>query len=374
MPEEPDTDSSPVPIAEEEAALTPDETCLRDAALHYAEGEFEAAHDILSARLAEPLIDAETAELLTFALFDVYRCTGNQERFNALALDYANRFGRSPGEWFSVPDIVAAQGLAHGPASATPTAQPLWQCPETLDAAAWADCMVHNPSTSPACAINWELLRHIDADQAPALAAQLHSWCERPVELHWSGVEALLSTLKAQQTPGAAASHATWWLMHLDLLRILQQQDAFEDLALDYCVCFEVSPPSWSAPLCSLLQATDATEQSGFGVSLASKSHSGFAEIGALYAICELQGNITGEATAALQTLNQAALSASQLAVSCAHLGRVDFNAASALLNWVVECDAKGCEVRFTRLPRLVALFFELLGMHQFASLSTGAR
>ncbi len=373
-PEEQDGESGPIPIAEEEAALSADETCLRDAALHYAEGEFDAAHDILAARLADPLIDADTAELLTFALFDVYRCNGDQERFDALALDYANRFGRSPGEWFSVPDIVAAQSLAHAPAANTPGAQPLWQCPETLDTEAWADCLAHNPNSGPTCAINWEALRHVDAAQAPALAEQLHAWRCRPVELHWSGVEALLAALKARQTQDDAAGHATWWLMHLDLLCILQQPEAFDEVALDYCVRFEVSPPSWTPPRCQLLQADDATEHSGFVVTLASKAHSGTTETDTPYALCELQGNITGEASFALHQLNHAAMAANQLAVSCAHLGRVDFNAASALLNWVVECDAKGCEVRFIRLPRLVSLFFQLLGMHQFASLSTGAR
>ena len=257
---------------------------------------------------------------------------------------------------------------------APPPAQPLWQCPETLDAKAFADCLAHNPNTGPVCAINWELLHHIGTAQAPALAAQLHVWCGRPVELHWFGVEALLAALKAAQTQGNSANHAAWWLMHLDLLCILQQQEAFEEMALDYCVRFEVSPPSWRAPLCKLLQADEVADRSGFVVTLASRTHAGAAEAQALYAVCELQGNITGEATTALHTLGRAALSASQLAISCAHLGRVDFNAASALLNWVVECDARGCEVRFTRLPRLVALFFQLLGMHQFASLSTGAR
>jgi hypothetical protein len=51
----------------------------------------------------------------------------------------------------------------------------------------------------------------------------------------------------------------------------------------------------------------------------------------------------------------------------------VDFNAASALLNWAVNSDARGCQVQFIHLPRLVLVFFEMLGMHKVASLSSGS-
>jgi hypothetical protein len=51
----------------------------------------------------------------------------------------------------------------------------------------------------------------------------------------------------------------------------------------------------------------------------------------------------------------------------------VDFNAASAILNWAASSDARGCQVQFVCLPRLVLVFFEMLGMHKVASLSSGA-
>ena len=82
---------------------------------------------------------------------------------------------------------------------------------------------------------------------------------------------------------------------------------------------------------------------------------------------------MSGEARRAVRALRAASASVGQLTVSCGHLGRVDFNAASAILNWAVNSEAKGCQVQFVLLPRLVLVFFEMLGMHKVANLSSGS-
>ena len=43
-------------------------------------------------------------EVWTSALFDFYRATGRQARFEAMALDFAERSGRSAPAWFSMPE------------------------------------------------------------------------------------------------------------------------------------------------------------------------------------------------------------------------------------------------------------------------------
>ena len=40
-------------------------------------------------------------------LFDLYRATGQQDRFESLALDYARQFGWSAPQWFSLPKMVS---------------------------------------------------------------------------------------------------------------------------------------------------------------------------------------------------------------------------------------------------------------------------
>jgi ABC-type transporter Mla MlaB component len=365
------------PSVLEELPLSALDTCMRDAALHHAEGEFSQAQQLLTKMLHDTSLTPESAEALTFALFDVYRCTGQQDRFDALAMDYANRFGRSPGEWFSLeePAAISDSGSAAQESAFSQLArETIWKCPAILDQHGLADCISRNPASAALSFINWEALQHIDNAIAPAFARQLKIWCEEPVDLHWTGVDTLLAAVQMCKVSGDAARDAAWWLIHLDLLCILEQEQTYEDTALEYCIAFEVSPPSWAPAKCKLNQDNDFALSSVFATTSASKDIEEAIAIHSPYAVCELQGNLTDEARRALRALRAASGSVGQLTVSCAHLGRVDFNAASAILNWAVNSDAKGCQVQFVQLPRLVLVFFEMLGMHKVASLSSGPK
>lgn len=355
--------------------FTPFESALRDTALLYAQGGFAAAQAKLVSLLAEPDLDSDSSELLFSSLFDVHRCAGQQDRFEALALDYASRFGRSPAEWFALQDAPPAS--AQQPASAAPTTgstqQSSWQCPATLDGQALEDWRAQHSANSPLCAINWSALRQIDQAAAPALAQQIAAWCAQAVELQWQGLAALLDALKIHMASGHPTPDPCWWLIQLDLLRMLEQPQAFEDLALDYCLVFEVSPPSWQETACTLLQS-DGAQQTAHSASLPSlQSPDGEAAKPIAYVDWELLGNITGSAPPALQHLRSATLQASEVSVSCARMGRLDMHAASSLLSWVKECNARACAVQFVHLPRLVLVYFQMLGMEKIASISAGS-
>ena len=360
----------------EELPLSATEICLRDAALHHAEGEFSEARQLLADMLRDTSLTPEAAESLTFALFDVYRCTGQQDSFDALALDYANRVGRSPGEWFSLAEtVIPADNEDAAPESSFSALarETTWQCPAILDRHTLADCISRNPASATLSFINWEALQHIDNAIAPAFAGQLKVWCENPVELHWTGLDALLAAVQMCKVSGDAARDAAWWLIHLDLLCIQQRDQAYEDLAMDYCVAFEVSPPSWQSAKCKLIQDNESPVSLDFASTAGTSNVEEAQPSYSPYASCELQGNLIGEARRALRALRAASASVGQITVSCSRLGRVDFNAASALVNWAASSDARGCQVQFIHLPRLVLVFFEMLGMQKVASLSSGA-
>jgi ABC-type transporter Mla MlaB component len=366
--------SAPAPV--EEVPLSALETCLRDAALHHAEGEFTEAQRLLADMLRDESLAPEAAETLTFALFDVYRCTGQQDRFDALAMDYASRVGRSPGEWFSLAEVavpIATDDTALESSFCELARETTWQCPAILDRQGLADCVSRNPVGTTQSFINWEAVQHIDNAIAPAFAAQLKTWCENPVELHWSGVSELLAAVEMCKVSGDVARDASWWLIHLDLLCIQQRAEAYEDMAMDYCIAFEVSPPSWQPAKCKLVQESDFPILSEFASTSSSRGLEDSQASPTHYAECELKGSVTGDAQRAMRTLRAASGTIGQITVSCSRLARVDFNAASALLNWAASSDAKGCQVQFTHLPRLVLVFFEMLGMHKVASLSSDA-
>ena len=362
------------PLEEEEVALSALETCLRDAALHHAEGEFNEAQQLLEQMLDDANLGPEAAESLTYALFDVYRCTGQQDRFDALALDYANRFSRSPGEWFSLAELTGdsrTESAAAESSFSELAQETTWRCPAILDQQSLADCISRSPATATHSFINWEALQHINNAIAPALAGQLKIWCDHPVDLHWTGLEALLAAVQMCKVTGDVSKDVAWWLIHLDLLCIQQQAEAYEDMAMDYCITFEVSPPSWQPAKCKLASDVDFAVSSDFASTAASLEEVPSNQ--SPYTNYELRGNLTGEARRPMRALRAASRTVGQITVSCSHLGRVDFNAASALLNWAVSSESRGCQVQFINLPRLVLVFFEMLGMQKVAHLSSSA-
>jgi ABC-type transporter Mla MlaB component len=354
------------PVVEYGSDQTAAERALCDSALLYAAGEFEAAEGILAAQLAAPDLDSATADDVCFALFDVYRCAGQRDRFEALAVNYATRFGRSPAEWFSLADSE--------PKSPDQQMQvAFWRCPAVLDASAMADLLARLTEADTVCAINWMGVQQIDMQVQQSLATQIKKWSHSPVTLQWLGIGALMAALDTCKSTCFLAESETWWLIQLDLLCISQSMQAFEDLALEYCVRFEVSPPSWKTASCTLgtLSATPALTES-VEATLPEATPSGTLSQ-AHYCHFELNGNITGDTPPALLKLREMSFSANLVTVSCARLGRIDLQASQALLTWAQERHDQKCDTQFKNLPRLVWVYFYMLGMDQWASLTTGS-
>lgn len=354
--------------------LAPMDASLRDAALLYAEGEFEAAQAALLNLLDDPAQDEDTSELLTASLFDVYRCSGQQERFDALALDYANRFGRSPPEWFSLADTESQAASANQNDAATKPQSghlTLWVCPAILDAKALGEYVDQTQTSEPSCSINWLALQHIDSAISVQFGRLVTHWCQSPIELQWLGTGALLSALQMCRVSGDEAINQPWWLIQLDVLRLLKQETAFEDLALEYCVTYEVSPPSWSAVMSRFGNIDETPQHQEFASTVPSVN---FDEVRTEpgFSVFELTGNITGDNPQMLAQLRASSAHVDRITISCTRVGRIDLNAAATLMSWVRDCHMKGHQVQFIHLPRLILVYFNMLGMETFAGLSTG--
>ena len=55
------------------------------------------------------------------------------------------------------------------------------------------------------------------------------------------------------------------------------------------------------------------------------------------------------------------------LTIACDQLIRVDFAAAGSVLNWAAEQQGQGHVVHFHNLQRLVAVFFNVIGISEHA-------
>ena len=171
----------------------------------------------------------------------------------------------------------------------------------------------------------------------------------------------------------------------MEALRVMHRPDEFELVALDYCVTYEVSPPSWESARCEFkaLQA-DGTTVSGHTIvgeayrdSLASNvAPTGYGDTQAAgptslqvsqVATVELAGHILGDSSEAMALLEGKLAGADVMVISCARLIRIDFTAAGSLLNWATARQAEGRQVQFVEVHRLVAAFFNVIGISEHA-------
>jgi ABC-type transporter Mla MlaB component len=143
----------------------------------------------------------------------------------------------------------------------------------------------------------------------------------------------------------------------------MQRQDDFELAALDYCITYEVSPPAWQAASCEFAEVDS-------GDTLAdSQPHAHVDAVNTVPADArpKLEGEVLGDASKLLAVLDMLDVPNTKLVVDCGGLLRVDFAAAGSILNWVAMRQTQGQFVQFHNAHRLVAAFFNVIGINEHA-------
>ncbi|MDP3700664.1 MAG: STAS domain-containing protein [Hylemonella sp.] len=356
---------------------------LEDAAIRFANGDDVGAEQSLMNALHGDSLRPDLAETWMSALFDLYRATGQQARFDSVALEFANRFGRSAPAWFSTPDLLSRSKASVAPAARASTSAaspPDWSSPSQLSAASLEE--LHALMRVPgALVLDWQALSVIGIDAVPVLARLVAQWCVTPAALVFRGHASLERALLVLTPSGDRTVGPLCWQLRMDALRIMRLQDAFELVALDYCVTYEVSPPSWQEPRCScdLQGAVDAADVEAEAI------RSGWDAPNSTWdnplqnltvpvgledqppAVIELYGEIVGDPAQVLAKLDAGMAGSTRMVVSCARLIRVDFSAAGSILNWVAEQQARGGQVQFRDVNRIVAAFFNVIGISEHA-------
>lgn len=356
---------------------------LEEAAIRFANGDDAGAEASLLAALKASDVNQTLADGWAAALFDLYRATGQQARFDSVAIDYAQRFGRSAPAWFSVPELLGtsmASTVAGQESAPEPTGHTLWECPVQLDFQALQALLANALNTHVPLHLNWRRLCVISPDAAKGLSGLFSEWCAKPVKLHFIAQEVLEKVLKSLTPSGDKQVDMFWWKLRLDTMRILHLQDEFELAALDYCVTYEVSPPPWSDARCELLQESiSSAVLSARGPHLSNNpardESADFSNASTMLmsmdllpvSVVELTGEVLGDAAEAMDKLQVGLTGSNRLVISCSRLIRVDFSAAGSILNWAAVREADGCHVQFRDVPRLVAAFFNVIGINEHA-------
>jgi ABC-type transporter Mla MlaB component len=374
------TNSRPMPSAQREPVVHDAE--LEEAAILFANGDDAGAEAGLREMLAPGAPRADHV-YTWLTLFDLYRAIGAQDRFEDAALEFAQRFNRSAPQWFSLPEMVKA--LARPAADKPgPDMAANWICPSVLSVQSVGVLNTALARVPMPWRLDWSNLKTIEASALEPLLKVFGDWASQPVQLRFMD-DAQLQKVLLQATPsGERATDQKWWLLRMQALRVIHRPDDFELTALDFCVTYEVSPPAWEVARCdykSLDQYGDAMGRSTIiGAPSSEPVYSSLMDFGddpgldfaassqsTRFLSVELSGQIEGDAVAVLDRLEASLAGADKMQISCAKLIRVDFSAAGMLLNWVAARQAENRFVEFSEVNRLVAAFFNVIGIVEYA-------
>lgn len=287
------------------------------------------------------------------ALLDLYRATDQPALFDAAALDFSVRFGRSTPAWISIPALAekrqppfaAALQLSASELSAADWIAPPYLTDGSLQGfeSSLAQAVVHQRSF----VMDWRGLVSVDPTQWRALQALWSQLASQPVRGVLLGQSALMQALSSESSDAMLA--------HLTLLRCLHQASAYEDLALAFCVSFEISPPDWTGPLCRLEARGSLLVQPQSQPNTAMASP-------------ELHGNLD-DLPYAFQAARASSptLSADWYIIRCDRLVRCSPKATLALRLWLKEAAGRGQRTELTDVHRVVAAYWLSQGIYEHA-------
>ncbi|PWF55142.1 STAS domain-containing protein [Massilia glaciei] len=310
---------------------------IEEIAIMYANDELEVAEHLLLESLADV---GQTDRTVWWMLFDLYQVSGRQDDFDNVAIDYASRFETSPPSWSAPPPAGTDDNTARS--GVTPTEA----FTGALDAAIAPQLkrLLGLAGSSPLFRLEFGRVKSATPEGCTLILGAMKDLRAGGGELIVAGASELADIIRANIATGERDASEAPWLLLLALLQLMNKEKDFEETAMDYCVTYEVSPPSFEAPA-NMAAAAEA--------SVRTPSTSDRFMLPPL---------IDGFSTTLFEKIEAYAEQYDPVVLDCSRLGRVDYSAASSLLSRLRPLHAADKRIEFRDMNHLVAALFKLLG------------
>ena len=312
------------------------ESSLDEAAILFARDQADAAETLLKSTLATN--DPRNWNML----FDLYRLQTREKDFEKLALEYALRFETSPPVW---------KGAKAARAAAVETQASSVSLPTLLDAKACSNLRTelalapHNASIR----LDFSRIEMVDEGGAGQCAEILANSQKVKHKFQVSGVDRLIQLL--QDLNRATHTRSSHWLLLLELYQLLGRKDEFEDLAVNYAVHFEVSPPSWIETAAAVVvQVPDPVPD---------------ADDDALV----LVGEISNQNEAAFELMKLYAENHANIVLDLAQVTRVDYASVGSLIGLLMQWLGEGKNITLRGHHTFIHELFRIMNIDQLAQL-----
>ncbi len=315
---------------------------VEEAAMLYANDQAAAACAVLEESLRRNELGT-SAERGWGMLFDLYQVLGRRDDYEALAIEFAGRFEKSPPAWIEAQADAGGRGPGgDGRAFVALTGTLNAQAVESLKQ------LLRLAETNANVRLDVTRIKDAENGGCAVLLKALQLLKKNRKECEIAGAEELAGLL-AQKVAAGQRQHEETWLLLLELYQRQGSQDAFEEAAVDYAVTFEVSPPSWEHPKSRPAKAAQAvtTEVASY----------------------TLQGEMVSVGADAFSELLSFAGNRSEVPIDATRLRRMDFVSAGQLLNALAKLQMAGKHVLIFGVSHLIMGLFEILGIGQMAEI-----
>lgn len=329
-------------------------SAIEETAILFANGLIEPAEAGLRAAIQSDQL-ADSAQHGWLMLFELLQQRGDRAGFDSLTIEYVLRFESSPPAWIDYKEEPALATLGGLPSAATSATAPVIMLPEVLDEGVvkHLEQLKNYSLTHQSITLDSSNVRSIDPVGAELLLRVINAFKRASHELLLQGADQLVTPLRAAVEAGRRDPSDAVWMLLLEVFRLLNRQHDFEETGIQYCITYEVSPPSWE-PAPPNLKTRAAAPQKATAEPVDGLTW---------------RGTLRGEGEPHFGRLMAASRIDKKLVVDCTYLKRVEFSTATGMLAMVTKVRQNGANIEFRNVNYLIGALFSLLGVDAVAQI-----
>lgn len=325
-----------------------DVAVIEEAAVLFANANDSAAQAVLDEAVEG---GGKMSEQLWRMLFDLLRVTGDKVGFDARSVRYAQLFEKSPPVWDEQAP-AAATGAAKDAAPAVNLSGNL-----SGNARAQFEQLVRIGAKLGKLRVDLSRLRGIDETGASLFSETLQALQRGKVKVVIYGAEHALRLLEPLLKVGEPEGRP-FWLCALAMLQQIGDEARFEDMAVNFAVTFEESPPSWE-PMQGAVNPAESDPLPMRHDDVPAPAREGFV----------LEGVIGGAQPEVLRHLAVYASERDSVHIDASRLKRLEFVSAGSLFNQLAQLQTQGKLAVIHEPNEMVAALMRVMGIDQVAQI-----
>lgn len=321
-----------------------DHAAVEEAAILYANASEDGACAVLEAAIDASI--GKTSEELWLMLFDLYRLTNQRDAFEARSEQFTKTFEISPPIWDETAPKPTVERRQSAPAvnlsgtlsgNARPQFEQLTRIGQKMGK----------------LRVELTRLKGIDESGCVLLNETLAVLKRARVEVTLFSAAHALKLIEPKIKVGERENQC-YWMLALNLIQQTADAERFDQVALDYAITFEESPPSYEPP------PVVAPEEIPEPAAAAPEP-----DVDRFM----LTGVVSGNQPEALRQLSVYAAQRARVEVDCTQLKRLEFVSAGALFNQIAQLQGQGKHTLLYRPNAMVAALLRVMGIDQVAEI-----